>query len=197
MFVREARRAAPGRCAKRTRSNGRRVGKAEPGRRLFRRRSRGRAENQAKSRQMPSLLQPKVTLGSHHVEPPPAVRRVRSSTCQRAARTNPRKRAWHRISRPRTRNADHLRPCHHGCPRKFFARTPARIERRSASVSYEPVYLPDGLDFLMRPVLRGMCRFESLKDGSLDLCDVALMNEALDVMDENASRAQEASKARG
>lgn len=49
----------------------------------------------------------------------------------------------------------------------------------------------------MRPVLRGLCRFESLKDGSLDLCDVALMNEALDVMDENASRAQEASKARG
>ena len=44
----------------------------------------------------------------------------------------------------------------------------------------------------MRPVLRGMCRFESLKDGTLDLCDIALMNEALDVEAENAGRAQDA-----
>ncbi len=49
----------------------------------------------------------------------------------------------------------------------------------------------------MRPVIRGMCRFESLKDGSIDLCDIALMNEALDAMDENASRANEASKPLG
>lgn len=59
------------------------------------------------------------------------------------------------------------------------------------------MHLPDGLDFLMRPILRGMCRFESLKDGTLDLCDVAMMNEALDAMDENAARANEASKPRG
>jgi len=37
----------------------------------------------------------------------------------------------------------------------------------------------------MRPVVKGMCRFESLKDGSIDLADIALMNEALDVMAEN------------
>ena len=46
----------------------------------------------------------------------------------------------------------------------------------------------------MRPVAEKMCRFESLKDGTLDLCDVALMNEALDVRDENLSRANEAAR---
>lgn len=45
--------------------------------------------------------------------------------------------------------------------------------------------LPDGEDWLLRPVVRHMCRYESLKDGTLDLCDIALMNEALDVIEEN------------
>lgn len=36
-------------------------------------------------------------------------------------------------------------------------------------------------DWLMRPVLRGFCKFESLRDGTLSLYDVALMNEAADV----------------
>jgi len=30
-----------------------------------------------------------------------------------------------------------------------------------------------------------MCKYESLKDGTLDLNDVALMNEALDVVADN------------
>jgi hypothetical protein len=30
-----------------------------------------------------------------------------------------------------------------------------------------------------------MCRYESLIDGTLSLFDVALMNDALDVLDEN------------
>lgn len=34
----------------------------------------------------------------------------------------------------------------------------------------------------MRPVIRQMCRYESLKDGTLDLADIALMNEAIDVV---------------
>jgi hypothetical protein len=34
-------------------------------------------------------------------------------------------------------------------------------------------------------VVRGLCRYESLKDGTLDLADIALMNEALDVIEEN------------
>lgn len=50
--------------------------------------------------------------------------------------------------------------------------------------------LPDGEDWLLRPVVRGMCRYESLKDGTLDLCDVSLMNDALDVIDENRVIAQ-------
>ncbi len=40
----------------------------------------------------------------------------------------------------------------------------------------------------MRPVLRGLCRYESLLDGNLDLYDIARMNEALDVQDENERR---------
>lgn len=43
----------------------------------------------------------------------------------------------------------------------------------------------------MRPVMRGMCQFKELKDGSLDLCDIALMNEAIDVEEENKLRYQD------
>ena len=43
-------------------------------------------------------------------------------------------------------------------------------------------------DWLMRPVLRGLCRYESLRDGSLGLEDIALMNEAIEVEAENAYR---------
>lgn len=44
----------------------------------------------------------------------------------------------------------------------------------------------------MLPVLEGLCRFESLKDGSLDLADVALMNDALLIRAENKARIREA-----
>lgn len=44
----------------------------------------------------------------------------------------------------------------------------------------------------MRPVLRGMCLYESLENGALDLCAVAQMNEALDVDQENRIRIDEA-----
>jgi hypothetical protein len=54
------------------------------------------------------------------------------------------------------------------------------------------VSLPDGKDWLMRPVLAGMCRYESLKDGTLDLFDLAEMNEALSVKEENTRRANRA-----
>lgn len=50
------------------------------------------------------------------------------------------------------------------------------------------------MDFVMRPALRGLCRYESLKDGTLDLCDIADMNDAIDAMDENAHRASEAAR---
>ncbi|WP_202906388.1 DUF6889 family protein [Morganella psychrotolerans] len=37
----------------------------------------------------------------------------------------------------------------------------------------------------MRPVGKGMCRYESLLDGTLALADIALMNDYLDVEAEN------------
>ena len=40
----------------------------------------------------------------------------------------------------------------------------------------------------MRPVVEGMCKYESLTDGRLSLVDVARMNAALDVKAENERR---------
>lgn len=37
----------------------------------------------------------------------------------------------------------------------------------------------------MRPVIKGMCKYESLKNGELDLADIADMNDALDVVADN------------
>lgn len=48
----------------------------------------------------------------------------------------------------------------------------------------------------MRPVVEGLCKYESLKDGSLDLEDLMRMNDALNVRDENNTRLQEAAAAR-
>ncbi|WP_017402075.1 hypothetical protein [Acinetobacter sp. TG19627] len=45
--------------------------------------------------------------------------------------------------------------------------------------------MPDESDWLMRPVIKGMCKFESLKNGVLDLADIADMNDALDVVADN------------
>lgn len=44
----------------------------------------------------------------------------------------------------------------------------------------------------MAPVMAKLCKFESLKDGTLSLADVALMNDALAVQAENQRRAHEA-----
>lgn len=50
----------------------------------------------------------------------------------------------------------------------------------------------DEEDWVMRPAVEGICRYESLIDGTLDLSDVARMNEALDVRNENQARVDEA-----
>lgn len=47
-------------------------------------------------------------------------------------------------------------------------------------------------DWLLRPVLRGMCKFESLKDCTLTLADVAIMNDAIDCEEENRTRISKA-----
>lgn len=50
----------------------------------------------------------------------------------------------------------------------------------------------DDVDWLMQPVLEGMCKYESLLDGTLDLADIDIMNDAIDVRAENRARLEEA-----
>lgn len=79
--------------------------------------------------------------------------------------------------------------------RPYLTRKPVEIARLGdKGPEFDPVELPDGLSWLTRPVERGMCRFESLKDGTLDLADIALMNDAIAVSAENESRARKAAK---
>jgi hypothetical protein len=47
-------------------------------------------------------------------------------------------------------------------------------------------------DFILRPVMRGMCKYESLLDGTVSLEDIAIMNDYIDVLDENDRRCNEA-----
>lgn len=52
--------------------------------------------------------------------------------------------------------------------------------------------MPDDEDWLMRPVLAGLCLYESLINCTLSLRDIARMNTALDVKSENEARAYKA-----
>lgn len=52
--------------------------------------------------------------------------------------------------------------------------------------------MPNHEDWLLRPVIKGMCKYESLIDGTLDLADIALMNDALDVVADNEFLIEEA-----
>lgn len=54
--------------------------------------------------------------------------------------------------------------------------------------------MADGEDWVMRPVLEGLCKYESLIDCSIDLVDVARMNEAIDVKFENEKRFRKANE---
>lgn len=46
----------------------------------------------------------------------------------------------------------------------------------------------------MKPVLEGLCKYESIIDGTLDLEDVARMNDAIDVKYENQERYRKANE---
>ena len=46
-------------------------------------------------------------------------------------------------------------------------------------------------DFLFRPVIAGLCKYESLKDCTLDLFDIVKMSEAMDVQYENQNRVRD------
>lgn len=50
------------------------------------------------------------------------------------------------------------------------------------------------MSWLLAPVVAGMCKYESLKDGTLSLLDISRMNDALAAKAENEARAYEASK---
>lgn len=52
--------------------------------------------------------------------------------------------------------------------------------------------MPDGEDWLLIPVHEGMCRYESLLDCTLDLSDIAKMNDSLMVRAENRARIHKA-----
>ncbi len=54
----------------------------------------------------------------------------------------------------------------------------------------------DDEQWLFRPVLRGLCREESLYDGTLNLERIAAMHDALDVYEENEARARKAAEAK-
>jgi hypothetical protein len=51
--------------------------------------------------------------------------------------------------------------------------------------------MPDDENWLWRPVLEGIVRYESMISTELDLNDWANMNDALDVRDENRRRLDE------
>jgi hypothetical protein len=48
----------------------------------------------------------------------------------------------------------------------------------------------------LRPARCGLCRYESLRDGTLDLVDIAIMNDELDVAAINQWRVAQAIEAR-
>lgn len=50
------------------------------------------------------------------------------------------------------------------------------------------ILLPEGLDFLLRPVAAGWIKYTDLLDGSVDLADIADINDALAVYGENERR---------
>lgn len=47
------------------------------------------------------------------------------------------------------------------------------------------------MDWLLRPVLEGCLRYESLLDGSVGMLDLARLNDAITVKYENQRRASE------
>jgi hypothetical protein len=49
--------------------------------------------------------------------------------------------------------------------------------------------LPGGENWLLAPVRAKMCLYESLKDGTLDLADIALMNDDLACHADNVAKA--------
>src|SRR5690606_9494257 len=96
-----------------------------------------------------------------------------------------------RRSRPECDDEAHARGGE-GQPGPFYSRTPYQPGRReSRSPAGGWLTLPGGEDWLLAPVRARMCLYESLKDGTLGLEDIALMNDALAVAADNEVLAHE------
>jgi len=54
--------------------------------------------------------------------------------------------------------------------------------------------LPDDEDYLMKPVLEGLCSYSELKDCTLDMADLARMNDAITIKYENERRFRKSSE---
>ncbi|WP_155524340.1 DUF6889 family protein [Burkholderia sp. PAMC 28687] len=50
--------------------------------------------------------------------------------------------------------------------------------------------MAEGEDWVMRPCVKGMCLYESMLSGKIGMHDIARMNEALDVVEENRQKAR-------
>lgn len=69
---------------------------------------------------------------------------------------------------------------------------PAREVRTKRPVEW--LSMADKEDWVMRPVIEGLCKYESVIDCTLDLADIARMNDALDVKFENDYRYRKANE---
>lgn len=54
--------------------------------------------------------------------------------------------------------------------------------------------MPDDEDWIMQPVIEGLCKYESLLDCTLDLEDIARLNDAINVKYENQARYRRANE---
>lgn len=72
--------------------------------------------------------------------------------------------------------------------RRFFLYRPVAFSPTGRTSNVQLVELGEGKNFIMRPIMRGICKYESAIDGTLRLVDFAKMNEAMDVFDENERR---------
>lgn len=76
----------------------------------------------------------------------------------------------------------------------LLTRQSFEIEREVRRLGFEAVTLPNRAQWLGAPLLRGMIAFESLRNGALDLTDIAWMNEIIAADVENQNRANQAAR---
>ncbi|WCS27228.1 hypothetical protein LOK46_10545 [Methylobacterium sp. NMS14P] len=76
----------------------------------------------------------------------------------------------------------------------YFSYTPVSFDRIEEGPSYDPVLMPDGQSWLFAPMQHKHCLYSELFDGTLDLRDVARMNDLIAVSNENRSRARKAAQ---